>query len=67
MMHTPSQSVVIGPYVIDLAGNVRTIEALLNVRIGGMAKHLTDPDNKVYMLGEQLHPKLGWLTSRALG
>lgn len=42
--------IVIGPYIIDAAGGVRTIEALLTVRIGGMSEHLTDP-NKVYMLG----------------
>ena len=43
-------SIVIGPYVIDAAGGIRTITALLDVRIGGMAEHLTDP-TRVYMLG----------------
>jgi hypothetical protein len=45
------QSIVIGPYVIDALGNVRVIQDLLNVRIGGMAEHLTTPESKVYMLG----------------
>ena len=45
------QSIVIGPYVIDAAGGVRTITDLLDVRIGGMAEHLQYPLTKVYMLG----------------
>lgn len=43
-------SIVIGPYVIDAQNNVRTIEPLLSVRIGGMAEHLQFPDTMVYML-----------------
>lgn len=43
-------SIVIGPYIIDTAGSVTVIEDLLQVRIGGMAAHLSDP-HKVYMLG----------------
>lgn len=42
-------SIVIGPYIIDANGNIRTLSAVLNVRIGGMAQHLTDP-TKVYLL-----------------
>ena len=45
------QSIVIGPYVIDAQGGIRTISALLNVRIGGMAEHILFPETKVYMLG----------------
>jgi hypothetical protein len=45
------QSIVIGPYVIDAQGGIRTITALLDVRIGGMAEHLLFPETKVYMLG----------------
>lgn len=45
------QSIVIGPYVIDATGGIRTIAALLDVRIGGMAEHLLFPETKVYMLG----------------
>lgn len=51
MMVPAMNSIVIGPYVIDAFGNIRTIEALLTWRIGGMAAHLTEPDHRVYMLG----------------
>ena len=44
-------SIVIGPYIIDAVGGVRTIPSLLHVRIGGMAEHLLYPETKVYMLG----------------
>ena len=42
--------IVIGPYVIDAKRNVRVIDALLKVRIGAMAEHLTEPETKVYMV-----------------
>ena len=45
------ESIVIGPYVIDLQGNVRVLEQLLTVRVGGMAEHITNPATRVYMLG----------------
>lgn len=45
------QSIVIGPYVIDALGNIRVIQDLLNVRIGGMAEHLTKPETMAYFLG----------------
>lgn len=51
MLHPPTQTAIIGPYVIDRAGNVRVIQDLLGVRIGGMALHLTYPETHVYMLG----------------
>jgi len=51
LIHPPSNSIIIGPYVIDGTGAVRTFEALLPVRVGGMAEHITEPDTKVYMLG----------------
>ena len=44
-------SIVIGPYVIDDAGNVRVLEQLLSVRVGGMAAHIHFPQTMVYMLG----------------
>ena len=43
-------SIVIGPYVIDATGGIRTITDLLHVRIGGMAEHLTR-NTSVYFLG----------------
>jgi len=51
MIHCPSNTLFIGPHQIDAAGNVRTIEALVDVRVCSTMRHLTDPDNKVYMLG----------------
>lgn len=37
-LHPPSNSIIIGPYVIDAARNVRTFTSLLTVRVGGMAE-----------------------------
>jgi hypothetical protein len=45
------QSIVIGPYVIDLQGNVRVLEQLLSVRVGGMAEHIFFPETRAYFLG----------------
>jgi hypothetical protein len=45
------QSIVIGPYVIDATGGIRTITDLLTVRVGGMAEHIHFPDSKAYFLG----------------
>lgn len=51
MLHPASNSIIIGPYVIDASRNVRTFESLLAVRIGGMAEHIVYPDTMIYMLG----------------
>lgn len=51
MIHRESDQCVIGPHVIDTAGNVRTFNDLIDVRLTGTARHLTDPANLVYMLG----------------
>ena len=45
------QSIVIGPYIIDAVGGIRTLTQLLDVRIGGMAEHLLFPDTHAYFLG----------------
>jgi len=50
-VHHPSNQLFIGPWVIDPQRHVRTIEALKDVRLAGTATHLTDPKNKVLMLG----------------
>ena len=50
-VHYPSNQLFIGPHVIDADRNVRTIEPLLEVRLCSTMHHLTDRDNKVYMLG----------------
>ncbi|UCG60060.1 MAG: hypothetical protein JSU70_11165 [Phycisphaerales bacterium] len=51
MAHWPSGQAFIGPHVIDIDGNVRTIEPLTKYRVTATVRHLTDPENKVYMLG----------------
>ncbi|MGB9605083.1 MAG: hypothetical protein ACP5U2_00455 [Bryobacteraceae bacterium] len=49
-VHTQSQQAIIGPYVIDLRGNFRVIESLLDHRLTATMAHLTDPANRVCML-----------------
>jgi hypothetical protein len=51
MIHKESNQAIIGPHLIDVDGNVRTATDLINIRITATARHLTDPANKVYMLG----------------
>ena len=51
MVHWQSNQLLIGPYAIDAAGDVRTIEDLLEIRICSTMRHLHDPANKVYMFG----------------
>ena len=50
-VHYPSNQLFIGPHVIAADRRVRTIQPLLEVRLCGTMYHLTDPENKVYMLG----------------
>ena len=51
MIHWESQQLIIGPYFIDASGNVRAIDQTkgLPARITAVARHLTDPANKVYL------------------
>ncbi|MBN1124980.1 MAG: hypothetical protein JXA82_08230 [Sedimentisphaerales bacterium] len=55
MVHWPSKQVFIGPYAIDPNSNVRIIESLKGYRLTSTIRHLTDPKNKVYMLGMEGH------------
>lgn len=50
-VHFPSNQLIIGPWVIDAERNVRRVDTLLEVRLCSTCEHLTDPANKVYMLG----------------
>lgn len=50
LLHVPSEQVSIGPYMIDVEGNIRVVEQLLNHRLTATMTHLHDPENKVYML-----------------
>ena len=49
-IHGPRNELLIGPHVIDVKGNVRTIDALVGHRLADTMQHLTDPENKVYYL-----------------
>lgn len=50
MIHEESSQLFIGPYVIDSLRNVRVIPyAKAPGRYTGVARHLTDPTNKVYI------------------
>lgn len=50
-VHFESNQLFIGPWVIDPDRNVRTIDDLLEVRVCSTLRHLTDPENKVHVLG----------------
>ena len=50
LVHTQSNQVFIGPYAIDMAGNIRVIQDLADVRLTATMTHLTDPANRVYFL-----------------
>lgn len=49
MIHQESNQLFIGPYVIDATRNVRVISSKdMPGRLTGTARHLFDPENKVY-------------------
>jgi len=50
LVHQESNQVFIGPYVIDMEGNIRIIKDLLDYRLTATMRHLSDPANRVYML-----------------
>ena len=50
LIHRETNQLLIGPYVIDAAGQVRTIPyARMPGRLTGAARHLTDPSRLVYV------------------
>ncbi|WP_152363314.1 hypothetical protein [Microlunatus speluncae] len=51
MVHGESDQLFIGPHVIDTEGHVRTIPELVDIRITATCRHLTEPADKVYVLG----------------
>jgi hypothetical protein len=51
LVHFESNQLFIGPWAIDADRNVRTIEPLLEIRTCSTTRHLTDPENKIYVLG----------------
>jgi hypothetical protein len=50
MIHSETNQLLIGPYVIDAKGEVRLIKQLASERLTGTMRHLTDPAGKVYYL-----------------
>lgn len=51
MVHSETDTLIIGPHLIDIEGNVKTFPELVNVRLTATCRHLTDPANKVHFLG----------------
>ncbi len=51
LIHTQSMQLSIGPYLIDTLGNVRLIEEFTKHRLAATMSHLTDPENKLYFMG----------------
>jgi hypothetical protein len=51
LVHSESDQLFIGPHVIDTEGQVTTIDPLVDIRLTATCRHLTDPANKVYVLG----------------
>ncbi len=51
MIHAETSQLIIGPHAIDVDGNVRTFEDLVNTRLTATCRHLHEPDRLVYFLG----------------
>jgi hypothetical protein len=49
-IHWQSNQIIIGPHVIDAEHNIRTVKELQPVRVCGTCRHLSDPENLVYVL-----------------
>lgn len=51
MIHQESNQLILGHYLIDSAGHVRTISPkTMPARVTAIARHLADPENKVYVV-----------------
>ena len=44
LLHGPTNQLIIGPYVIDMNGNVRVIDGVKDHRLAATMTHLTDPE-----------------------
>ena len=69
MIHSQSNQLIIGPHFIDVNGNVRTDEDLVDHRLAATMEHLTDPGNSVYFLameGEFFEVNVHTLETRQL-
>ncbi|MDR1601629.1 MAG: hypothetical protein LBS42_04280 [Tannerella sp.] len=50
LLHGETNQLIIGPHIIDINGNVRTIDGVKGHRLAATLTHLTDPAAKVYFL-----------------
>jgi hypothetical protein len=69
MIHRETNQLIIGPYAIDAKGNVRAFKDLVDERLTGTMRHLTDPAHKVYfqaMEGNFYEGDLRTLSARKL-
>ncbi len=51
MVHHETNQLVIGPHVVSATHEVRTVPELTDVRLCGVARHLSEPARLVYLLG----------------
>ncbi|KAJ3089550.1 hypothetical protein HK102_006116, partial [Quaeritorhiza haematococci] len=51
MIHKQTNQLIIGPHIIDTKGNVRTFNALVDVRLAATCEHIKDAAGWVYFLG----------------
>ena len=69
LLHSQSNQLIIGPHIIDMEGNVRTIDGVKKHRLAATMSHLSDPANKVYFLameGEFLEVNVHTLETKLL-
>jgi hypothetical protein len=69
-VHFPSNQLVIGPHVINAEHKIRTVPELRPLRVCGTTRHLTDPENLVYVLcmeGELFELNVHTLECRQVG
>jgi hypothetical protein len=50
MVHWESEQVFLGPYVIDAQAHVQVVDVLASERVTAIARHLSAPREKVYVL-----------------
>jgi hypothetical protein len=69
LIHAPSNQLVIGPHLIDVEGQVRTIRGVQDYLLTATFEHLHDPANMVYFLsmyGEMLEVNVHTLETKLL-
>lgn len=50
IIHSATNQLIMGPHLIDMEGNIRTIDPLVPHRLTATMTHLEDSENKVYFL-----------------